>query len=73
MIFGEFSADELRLINRRTIERLRMQRVPSQDTAERATPTALTLMFGNSQAAKFSRIDIRNAFIAASKRLSERT
>jgi hypothetical protein len=91
MQFSNLSIDDLKLINRRTMERLRAEAeqggpillADKIDASGSATvPPGATgsvsgrgasAMFANSEVAKFSRSEIRNAFIVASKKLSEKT
>lgn len=90
MEFTNFNVSDLEEINRRTIERLRLQKQADvanmiQASAHAGSRSSMTAagsvtrtgqtgknLFGNSPSAKFSRSDIRNAFIAAKKKLGER-
>lgn len=87
MQFNKLSVNDLKIINQRTIERLRSQRaqgvlVNAEKTVmENVTANAHLTgaartdvnFFANSQNAKFTRDEIRNALIAAYKKINERT
>jgi hypothetical protein len=69
MHFTNFSASELKDINQKTMERMRVQK--TQGPAASVSVDAVDDIFANSKHAKFSRSDIRNALIAAMKKLRE--
>ncbi|WGG52019.1 hypothetical protein [Rugamonas sp. DEMB1] len=72
MHFTNFSASELKDINQKTMERMRVQKTQrSTTTAAVDAADAVDDIFANSKHAKFSRSDIRNALIAAMKKLRE--
>jgi hypothetical protein len=69
MHFTNFSVSELKEINQKTMERMRAQKI--QTPAASTSADVMDDIFAHSKHAKFSRSDIRNALIAAMKKLRE--